>query len=231
MDSNLLGTQKELAGGGFDTKNGLSTETTDVEIQTPLLIVGGGPVGMLLAYTLSEYHGQPCTLVEQSPTTTTYPKMELTQGRAMEIYRFLGLADELRSLGVPESENLDEIITTGLGESGHTITVWKRESPAEIRRKSEEQNDGTLPREPWLRCHQILIEKWLKEKISKQKRITSFWGWQLVGLKEGENEVIGEAVDANGRRLRIKSDYIIGCDGAGSAVRRATGLDGPRTDL
>jgi 2-polyprenyl-6-methoxyphenol hydroxylase-like FAD-dependent oxidoreductase len=231
MGSNLPETQKELADGGLGVKENLSTETADIEVHTPVLIVGGGPVGMLLAYTLSEYHGQPCILVEQSPTTTTYPKMELTQGRAMEIYRFLGLADELRSLGVPESENLDEIITTGLGESGHTITVWKRDSPAEIRRKSKELNDGTLPREPYLRCHQIVIEKWLKEKISKQEKINSFWGWQFVGLKEGENEVISEAVNADGRKLRIRSDYIIGCDGAGSAVRRCVGLDGPRTDL
>ncbi|KEF56589.1 uncharacterized protein A1O9_06778 [Exophiala aquamarina CBS 119918] len=115
-----------------------------------------------------------------------YPKMELTQGRAMEIYRALGLADELRGLGVPESERLDEIITTGLGESGHLITTWKRDSPSEIREKSQEQNDGTFPREPYLRCHQIAVEKWLKDKISKQDKIKSFWGWRFVGLQEGE---------------------------------------------
>ncbi|KAK5055272.1 hypothetical protein LTR84_013022 [Exophiala bonariae] len=212
-------------------KDAKSAGTADIEVETPVLIVGGGPVGMLLAYALSAYHGQPCVLVEQSPTTTTYPKMELTQGRAMEIYRWLGLADELRALGVPESEHLDEVISTGLGEDGHIITVWKRDSPAEIRRKSERLNDGTLPREPYLRCHQIPIEKWLKEKISKEEKVASFWGWKFLGLDEKDTEVISEAMDANGRKLKIKSAYVVGCDGAGSIVRRSAGLEGPRTDL
>lgn len=229
MASGTTGIETGLA--DLDLKDGVPADSADIEVETPVLIVGGGPVGMLLAYTLSAYHGQPCVLVEQSPTTTTYPKMELTQGRAMEIYRWLGLVDELRELGVPESEHLDEILATGLGASGHTITVWKRDSPAEIRRQSEEQNDGTFPREPYLRCHQIVIEKWLKEKISKQDKVTSFWGWKFLGLKEGEKEVISEAVDANGRRLKIKSGYVVGCDGAGSVVRRCAGLEGPRTDL
>jgi len=203
----------------------------EIEVETPVLIVGGGPVGMLLTYALSSYHGQPCVLVEQSPTTTEYPKMEFTQGRAMEIYRALGLADELRSLGVPESERLDEVITTGFGETGHLITVWKRDSPAQIRQKSHELNDGTFSAEQNLRCHQIPVERWLKEKISTQEKVRSFWGWKFVGLEEGDGAVTSEAVDAEGKKLRIRSEYVVGCDGAGSAVRRCVGLDGPRTDL
>src|SRR5690348_6601972 len=73
--------------------------TTDgFDISTPILIVGGGPVGMLQALMLSRLHGQDCMVVEREHDTTTYPKMEYTNGRSMEIYRKMGLADEFRSL-------------------------------------------------------------------------------------------------------------------------------------
>jgi hypothetical protein len=66
-----------FSGTQFDEQpqDGLSNKQADEEIETPVLVVGGGPVGMLLAYTLSAYHGISCVLAEQSPTTTKYPKM------------------------------------------------------------------------------------------------------------------------------------------------------------
>lgn len=63
---------------------------------TPILIVGGGPVGMLLALILAHYE-QPCVLVEKSKTTTRWPKMEHLQNRTTEILRKLGLIDEARN--------------------------------------------------------------------------------------------------------------------------------------
>ena len=88
----------------------------------------------------------------------------------MEIYRFLSVVDELRKLGVPESESLDELISIGLGENGHPLGFWKRESPAELRKKSKQQNDGTFGLEPYMRCHQIAIEKWLKGLITREEK-------------------------------------------------------------
>ena len=66
-----------LSGTRYDEQpqDGLSNTQADEEIETPVLVVGGGPVGMLLAYVLSAYHGVSCVLAEQSPTTTKYPKM------------------------------------------------------------------------------------------------------------------------------------------------------------
>ena len=64
--------------------------------RTPILIVGGGPVGSLLALSLSHFH-QPNTLVEASLTTTRWPKMEHINGRTMEVLRILGLAEKLRN--------------------------------------------------------------------------------------------------------------------------------------
>ena len=62
--------------------------------QVPVLIAGGGPVGLTLALTLGR-HGVAAILVERNPSTTTHPKMDITNGRSMELFRHLGVADEL----------------------------------------------------------------------------------------------------------------------------------------
>src|SRR5580704_3511489 len=54
----------------------------------PVLIAGGGPVGMTLACELSR-RGIECMLVERNATTTRYPKMDITNARSMELFRLL----------------------------------------------------------------------------------------------------------------------------------------------
>jgi FAD-dependent monooxygenase len=85
--------------------------------RTPILIVGGGPVGSLLALSLSHFH-QPCTLVEASLTKTPWPKMEQINGRTMEVLRTLGLVEKLRNInGVPKADAPWTVLHyTGLGD-------------------------------------------------------------------------------------------------------------------
>jgi hypothetical protein len=51
--------------------------------QIPVLIAGGGPVGLTLALELN-YHGTDAVLIERNPTTTRHPKMDMTNGRSIE---------------------------------------------------------------------------------------------------------------------------------------------------
>ena len=86
----------------------------------PVLIAGGGPVGMTLARTLA-LHGVRCLLVERHPTTTRHPKMDITNGRSMELFRRLGVAGRLRAVAVPEENNFDISWITSLArEAGGT---------------------------------------------------------------------------------------------------------------
>ena len=63
------------------------------QIETPVLIAGGGPVGMTLALSLARY-GVRSILVERNPETTRHPKMDLTNGRSMELFHRLGIDEE-----------------------------------------------------------------------------------------------------------------------------------------
>jgi FAD-dependent monooxygenase len=88
-----------------------------------IIIVGGGPVGMVAAYMLAQ-RGQRSILIEQSTTTTNYPKMEYTNYRSMEIYRRIGLLERARAKAVPEHFSLNELIVTGYGGNGSLLDTW-----------------------------------------------------------------------------------------------------------
>src|SRR5690242_15262859 len=129
----------------------------------PVLIAGGGPVGMTLARTLASF-GVRCMLVERQPSTTRHPKMDITNGRSMELFRRIGLADKLRAVAVPEENNFDiSWITTLAG--GRELHRFRYPSVVEKRAEIKARNDGTQPREPAMRVSQVMIEPVLRDAI------------------------------------------------------------------
>ena len=95
-------------------KYGIEVEEEEMT-ETPVLIAGGGPVGLVLALEL-EHRGIDAILVERNPTTTRHPKMDVTNGRSMELFRRLGIADEIRSHAVPSDHPMTVVWVTRAGE-------------------------------------------------------------------------------------------------------------------
>src|SRR6516162_5576687 len=90
------------------------------KIEVPVLIVGGGPVGLTMAVELSHYE-VGSLLVERNPSTTRHPKMDLTNGRCMDLFRRTGLAEKIRAAGVPQDNNYDIIWATDLKPGSHEL--------------------------------------------------------------------------------------------------------------
>jgi 2-polyprenyl-6-methoxyphenol hydroxylase-like FAD-dependent oxidoreductase len=95
------------------------------EHETPICIVGGGPVGMLTAIELSRL-GVDCLLAEINTETTKWPKMDMTNSRSMEILRMMGIGHELRSQkgAIPSHHQWDSIFYTSCSEGGRELTRW-----------------------------------------------------------------------------------------------------------
>ena len=72
----------------------------------PILIAGGGPVGLTLAYDLAS-KGIACMVVERNASTTRHPKMDITNARSMELFLRAGLTASLRAAAVPEDHPFD----------------------------------------------------------------------------------------------------------------------------
>ncbi|KAL4955025.1 FAD binding domain-containing protein [Aspergillus filifer] len=194
----------------------------------PILIVGAGPVGMLLAHALSRL-SIPSLLFEAKPAneTTRFPKMDLTNCRSMELLRRLGLADAYRSLegSVSSNERFESIFMTSLSPEGREVGRWSVLSMDEQREESKSVNDGSYPVEPEQRCSQIVFERWMRGSILQDKNIGFRGGWRYISHAEEGDTVKATLVDSNGMERTVVGCYLVGCDGGRSGVRRNAGIE------
>ncbi|CEL00428.1 hypothetical protein ASPCAL00030 [Aspergillus calidoustus] len=192
-----------------------------LQYDTDVLIVGAGPVGMLLAYQLDRL-GTSCLLAERNLETTKWPKMDLTNCRSMEILRVLGLADDYRAQvnAVGADANFDSVFVTSLAPEGRLLADWKIPSVNEQREYIRLHNDGTQPAEPGQRCSQIIFEAWLKGIVSEKANVTSKFGWTYVGHIEIDNGAMATFIDRTGASHVVLARYLVGCDGGSSSVRK-----------
>ena len=145
--------------------------------QTSVLIAGGGPVGLTLALEL-QHHGVDAIVVERNPETTRHPKMDITNGRSMELFRRLGVADELRAVAVAEDHPFDVSWVTSL--AGWELARFVYPTVEQRRAQIRERNDGTQPLEPAMRVSQVVIEPALKGLLEERaQHIDLRFGWAL----------------------------------------------------
>jgi 2-polyprenyl-6-methoxyphenol hydroxylase-like FAD-dependent oxidoreductase len=129
--------------------------TIDTVEHVPVLVAGAGPVGLTLPLEL-EHHGVDALLVERNTTTTRHPKMDITNGRSMELLRRLGVADCLRTLALPADHPM--VVTWVTKLNRWELTRFTYPSVDESDAQTRARNDGTLPLEPSMRVSQILLE-------------------------------------------------------------------------
>jgi 2-polyprenyl-6-methoxyphenol hydroxylase-like FAD-dependent oxidoreductase len=196
----------------------------NIKLETPVLIAGGGPVGMTLALHLAHY-GVRSILVERNLTTTRHPKMDLTNGRSMELFKRLGLADRLRDAGVPRQNPFDISWVTSM--AGHELYRFRYPSADESREIILKKNDGSQAREPGLRVSQIMIEPVLKKAVDEHELIDVRFGTRferIIGQDAHHVEVEIVEVETGASQL-VRCQYLAGCDGGGSRVRRQLGIE------
>lgn len=108
----------------------------------------------------------------------------------------------------------------------NTCQCQKLDSVDAWRQRISTQNDGSLPREPYQRCSQAVLESWLKPRIQAEKLIEGHFGLKFESLTETDEGVESTLTDeVTGEQHIIHSKYVVGCDGAGSRVRRSVGIN------
>jgi len=193
-------------------------------IDIPVLIAGGGPVGMTLALNLAHY-GVRSILVERNPTTTRHPKMDLTNGRSMELYRRIGLSEKLRDAGVPRINPFDISWITSL--AGYELHRFRYPSAAEATAQIRAENDGHHAVEAGLRVSQIMIEPVLKQAVDDHPLIDVRFGTRFERLIDQDTTGVDAEIveEATGVSTRVRCAWLAGCDGGGSRVRRQLGIE------
>ncbi len=195
---------------------------TNSAIDTQVAIVGGGPVGLVLALFL-DFHGVKSTLFNAEPKERWHPKGNGQNARTMEHYRRLGFADDVRLLGLPGDHPFDQAYFTRL--SSHEIYRFPMPTRDErIAMRREMPVTDQLP-EPMFHVNQMYVERFLLERVRMRPNIDVRFGWHVHALAQDESAVTIAARKTDGSKEAIcTAAYAVGCDGGRSFVRTTLGI-------
>ena len=189
-----------------------------MDMETPILIVGGGPVGLTLSLELSAWSVEHI-LVSSNTETSIHPKCNLANARSMEHFRRLGVSKTLRAKGLPNDHPQDSVYFIKLGEA----EICRFETPSSDRFLSGDHDLGEIwpTPEPPYRISQIFTEQVLKAKAQRSDHACIRFGHELLSFEQSSEHVRAVIKDTKSDKdYTITSDWIIGCDGAHSAVRK-----------
>lgn len=179
----------------------------DEKEQTPVLIVGAGPTGLVLALWLKQLN-IPVRIIDKAKHSGETSRALGVHARTLEFYRQIGLADALIAQGIKVEniafyKNGKKISNIKLGDFGLGLSPY----PYVL----------SLPQDD----HEKILIARLKEMGVEVE-----WLTKLISFKEEGQKVVAEIENENGTQL-ITTTYLCGCDGARSTTRELANLSFP----
>jgi 2-polyprenyl-6-methoxyphenol hydroxylase-like FAD-dependent oxidoreductase len=190
-------------------------------MDTQVIIVGAGPVGLTLAIDLG-LRGVRCILLEKKIEPQFLPKMERCNARSMEMFRRIGLTDELRSAGLTTDSAMDVYIILAMTRA--PLLHLKYPSVDMARAQIRKTNDGSMPLEPYQLISQYTLEPVLKCAAERIPTVAVRYGTELMEFEENGPGVVATVQESDGSSRRITAAYLVGCDGGSSLVRKQLGI-------
>lgn len=168
----------------------------------PVVIVGGGPVGLAVALGLAR-HQVPSVVIEADDSVCLGSRAACVSRRSLEIVERLGALPGFLAKGLP---------WTG-GRSFYRETeVFRFRMPDDALQK--------LP--PMINLQQYYIEDELLKAIDT-KLIDIRWATEVRGIEAGHDGATLQMENEHGR-YELQADWVVACDGGQSFVRKSLGL-------
>jgi len=184
-----------------------------------VLIGGTGPAGLCLAAQLSQFPAIETMIVERMSGNIIKGKADGINTRTMEMFQAFGFADKVKR----ETYWVNQ------------TAFWMPDpaNPTHIKRVGRVQDVADDSSEmPHILINQArLHELFLEVMKNSPSRLEPDYGWEIVGLTiddtTDDHPVTVTLKDATGLNWgvtrTVRANYVVGCDGAHSAVRRAIG--------
>src|SRR5947207_14775025 len=157
-------------------------------------------------------------VLDRKPGTAFNPQANATQARTMEYYRRLGFADEIRALGLPSEFPTDIAYFTRFAK--YELARFPLPSASEARAMVTTLSGSWSAAELPHRVAQKYVEQVLRRHA--ERCATVRYGWRVTRFADVGSHIEASAEPADGGTpVEIRSDYVVGADGARSLVRQA----------
>lgn len=195
-------------------------------VHTPVLVVGGGSVGLCLGAELG-WRDVPCVVVEERDDINPHPRANSIASRTMEYCRRWGVAPRVTQCGIPPNVQLEYLwITRFQGHVLHRLSIPSYDSWETVRKQG-----GTMREElmwsPYLKTitGQNEFEGVIRDYVRSRPAVDLRLGWRFLGFEQSEHEVRSRIQRvSDGHEVTVVSRYLIACDGGRSGVRQALGI-------
>ncbi|MEO8203248.1 MAG: FAD-dependent monooxygenase [Betaproteobacteria bacterium] len=182
---------------------------------TPVLVAGGGPVGLALAGDLG-WRGAACTLVDSGDGAIYQAKMDMVGIRTMEYCRRWGIVPWVEEAGYNRDYPQDCVWVTSL--TGWELGREQFPKPSEARAPAE----SPQTRE---RCPQNFFDPVLARFAGQFASVSLRYRTTLAGFEERADRVVATLRnEVDGSEEAIECAYLVGCDGGASTVRQGLGI-------
>ena len=187
-------------------------------VKTPVLVVGGGLVGLSAALFLA-YHHVPVVVVDKHPGSSLHPRAIGYTQRTMEMFRAVGLGPD-KIPQAPPSFRLKRAQVDSLAGKWHEATEFTPQQPKPQQPQQPQQQDPYL----YSPCTGAAIAQDKVEPLLRQRAIElgadvrlSVELLSLTQLADGVTAQVKSRVD--GSEYTIQADYVVAADGHNSQVR------------
>jgi 3-(3-hydroxy-phenyl)propionate hydroxylase len=178
----------------------------ELPARIPVLIVGGGPVGLTLAALLGRY-GVPSLVVEADESYCTGSRAICMSRRSLEILSWVG-ADKA-------------VVDCGLGWTGGR-SYYRDQEVLHF----EMPHDPTQRYAPMINIQQYYIEEYAHragQQLPEPHRPIVAWGSTVTALSQHEQGATVQVVQGDVTQT-VQADWVVACDGGRSTVREQLGL-------
>ncbi|MDI9893294.1 FAD-binding monooxygenase [Rhodococcus sp. IEGM 1381] len=189
----------------------------DLPDEVDVLIVGTGPAGMITAAQLSQFPTVTTRIVEKRTGRLAIGQADGIQARSVETFQAFGFADRITA----EAYRITE------------MAFWKPDpnDPSKIVRAARTPDDATgISEFPHLIVNQARVLDYFAEVMANAPtRMKPDFGYEFCTLEVGDGEypvtvtLKQNGGDSAGRLRTVRAKYVVGSDGARSAVRDTIG--------